>query len=56
MAESDQEKVQRYERLLIEAANQLHRWSNEAVGGGWSTIHVGPMRQLSDKLHKEMHK
>lgn len=42
--------VQRLLTVLEEEAQQLECWANEAESGGWSTIHVRPMRQRANEL------
>lgn len=54
MPETAEQRVTRLERLLAETMNQLFIWSSEAVGGGWSTQHVEPMRKWADKIHREV--
>jgi hypothetical protein len=40
--------------LVREDAEHLERWASEAENGGWSTIHVRPMRQRAKKLREEL--
>ena len=39
--------------LLNETAEQLERWADESVRGGWSTHQVDPMRKKSIALRSE---
>jgi hypothetical protein len=43
-------RISELEEQLRKTAEQLRRWANESLTGGWSTHQVDPMRRYADKI------
>jgi len=42
------------EEELRRVARQLEQWATEAQAGGWSTIHVAPMRREAERIYARL--
>lgn len=51
---NEQDEIARLRALLEETRQQLNRWAEESLSGGWSTHQVQPQRDLAAKIQQEL--